>query len=120
MFENLIRGNAMIARLLVFLSATLVLGQTNLLTNNGFESDLTGWQTRGPAEFSADTAQPHSGQKAARIYIASGTTLNYQQIYCTASPAITEGERYSASVWVRSQGVTTAPGAYQSRTLFPT
>ncbi len=81
------------------------------MLRTGFEDGLRGWRTQGDAEFALDTAMKHSGAQSARITIAPGTTLSYQQLKWELGP-VNPGDEFRVSLWVRSRGVATDPGAY--------
>lgn len=76
-----------------------------------FDADLAGWEQRGPAEFSIDPAERHEGAAAARIVIAAGTPLSYQQLAWTVAE-VRHGDTFEARAWVRTRGVDEGTGAY--------
>jgi hypothetical protein len=82
-----------------------------LLWREGFEDGLGAWQQAGPAEFVADPAEHRTGARAARITVAPGAELRWQQIWRSGGRAA-KGDRFRAELWVRSAGVADGTGAY--------
>jgi len=79
----------------------------------GFEDGWEGWTNRGEAERGLDAVQPHQGKQAFRIATPAGAPLQYQQIWRYVDEEALPGNRYRATVWVRTQGVaSTESGAY--------
>lgn len=106
-----------LALALSFTSCSAQTGDTSrkvLLKAAGFAADLAGWSHRGEAEFAVDPAQSHGGMLAARIVIAPGGKLEYQQIYRDFSDDVKPGDQMEASVRVRTMDVDAAPGAYMA------
>ncbi len=87
---------------------------TTLLKAGPFDAGLAGWKHRGEAEFATDPAQLHDGKLPARIVIAPGGRLEYQQIYQDFTKDVLPGDQMEASVWVRSKDVDGGPGAYMA------
>ena len=57
--------SVLIALLIITALTPIVSGQTNILSNSGFEGDLTGWSTvPGTATYSLDAATRHSGSSS--------------------------------------------------------
>lgn len=87
--------------ILSIVSVATIANAQNLLTNPGFESDLTGWNAgpgssyTAPAVLSTDS---HSGAKNVGYVGATATTGFYQNV------AITEGKTYVISFWYKSSG----------------
>jgi hypothetical protein len=89
--------------------------ETVILAPQPFDDKLTGWEARGQAEFAGDAQQTHDGHAAARITIAPGTPLSWQQIRkrCGDAPGETQpADQFRASAWVRTDGAVAAPGGY--------
>lgn len=82
------------------------------LSPAAFSATLEGWERMGQAEFSVDPYTKHNGYVSARIHIAPGTTLAYQQLRRDFSEDIQPGDEVRATVWVRTEGVDDDPGAY--------
>jgi len=76
-----------------------------------FPEDLAGWARQGEAEFSADTTQVREGLVSARITIAPGADLKWQQLR-QDFPNVREGDEFLARSWVRTEGVADGTGAY--------
>lgn len=89
-------------------------GRKVLLRATPFADGLAGWRHRGEAEFATDTLQTHGGHRTARIVIAPGGKLEYQQIYRDFAADVRPGDRMEASVWVRTRDVDAGPGAYMA------
>lgn len=73
------------------------------------ESGITGWRQSGRAAFAHDTGTSHSGTGSGRITV---TEPAYQLMSRTTTERIFAGDRYRASIWVRTRNVSDAPGAY--------
>jgi hypothetical protein len=82
-----------------------------LLKAQSFQDDLAGWTRSGQAEFVADKAQPYNGSIPARITIAPGATLAFQQLQWRIADVAPDDE-LRGDVWIKTQGVTALPGAY--------
>jgi arabinogalactan endo-1,4-beta-galactosidase len=78
-------------------------GATNLLTNPGFESDMTGWSTSGTAAADyTQTTNAHTGAKnLAHWYGSAWTVTTYQTVTGLANGT------YTLSAWIKNWGVTT-------------
>jgi glucuronoarabinoxylan endo-1,4-beta-xylanase len=66
-----------------------------VLSNSGFESDLSGWAASGPVAVTSDV---HSGAKAARIGTGQGGVNR------AASFAVTAGKQITFQVWAKVSG----------------
>lgn len=86
--------------------------RTVLLPASGFGASLTAWDQVGDAAFALDEQVTREGRPSARIRIAPGATLAYQQLRRAFTRDIRQGDDLTASVWVRSEGVDQDPGAY--------
>lgn len=89
---------------------------TNLVPNPGFEQGLDGWATSGKGEFAADSQVKHGGGRSARITVPPDANLEFQQI-AWSMPA-KPGEHYSASFWLRTEGLKDGAGAYGAIEFF--
>lgn len=96
--------------IIVVFSIPTVSQQKNLISNPGFEQDLSGWKTKSEAIFTTDTQIKRTGKASARITVPADTKLEYQQISYEV-PA-TPGETISASFWMRCDAPTDASGPY--------
>jgi len=83
--------------LTVFLSLVPSYGNTNLLTNPGFESGTTGWTGRS-CSISTVQSPVHSGSSAGRAYERTDT---WQGIKQSLLGKMKDGETYQISGWVR-------------------
>lgn len=74
---------------------------TNLVTNPGFETDLTGYSSGGVGTASRVTTQNHSGAAAMQIVnAASAVSGNYAwELYFVSG--LTAGQSYTFSVWLK-------------------
>jgi len=80
----------------VFFQAPAAFAQTcGLLSNSGFESDLSGWSGSGPVSIVSDA---HSGTKAARVGTAQGGVNR------SASFAVTAGQSITFQFWAKVTG----------------
>lgn len=78
-----------------------------------FTEDLVGWERRGEAQFALDPERTHEGRPTARIVVAPGTELRWQQLMRDFRQDVQPGDEYEASVWVRAEGIDRdATGAY--------
>jgi arabinogalactan endo-1,4-beta-galactosidase len=83
---------------------TPVSAATNLLTNPGFESDMTGWSTSGSAAADfTQTTNVHTGTKNLAHWLGSAWTVTTFQTVTN----LTSGN-YTLSAWIKNWGVTTA------------
>lgn len=82
---------------------------TNLISNPGFESGLTGWNTSGsdPGVSLTQVSGGHSGSFAARLTNTSTTTATYLLNDSPNVVSSTSSGTYTGSMWVRSD----TPGA---------
>lgn len=85
-----------------------------LLHPESFSENLDGWKHRENAEFAADPGQPYKSLTPARISVRPGADLHYQQIYRDLKQDVREGDEFTADVWVRTEGIDQAPGAYMA------
>ena len=85
-----------------------------MLKQAAFEADLAGWSHQGEAEFACDPGQLHDGHAAARITVAPGTKLAWQQLRRDFTGDIQPDDQLRASVWVRTKGDLAAPGGYMA------
>jgi len=76
-----------------------------------FNDGLGDWNQHGEAEFAVDTAGPHSGKACARITVAPGTQLSYQQLNRSFQP-VKPGDEFRVTLWIRAEGITESTGAY--------
>ncbi|WLQ52741.1 right-handed parallel beta-helix repeat-containing protein [Streptomyces poriferorum] len=74
-----------------------------LLSNGGFENELTGWATRN----AASVAEAHEGTGAARLTAPADGFATAEQYVTGLRPAT----RYVLSAWIRNDGGSTALGA---------
>ena len=74
-----------------------VFGDTNLLTNPGFENGTDGWSDRS-CKIEVVTTPVHSGAKSAKV---SGRTQTWQGIKQSLLGKVTNGQTYKISAWVR-------------------
>jgi hypothetical protein len=72
-------------------------GDTNLLTNPGFENGTEGWSDRS-CKIEVVTTPVHSGTKSAKV---SGRTAEWQGIKQSLLGKVTNGQTYKVSAWVR-------------------
>ena len=86
-------------------------GAGAVLLRSGFEEGLAGWTQEGQAGFAADAGQHHGGKRAARITIAPGVKTQYQQLQHQVK-GLAPRDRVTATVWVRTKGVSDGDGAY--------
>ncbi len=73
----------------------------NLLTNPGFENDLTGWSAGTGSGYTLPTVittSPYAGTKAVEYAGVTATTGFYQNI------PVTEGKTYVISFWYKASG----------------
>lgn len=86
--------------ILAAVSMTTAISAQELLTNPGFENDLTGWASGPTGSYTnptINTTDAHSGTKSAG-YVATATTGFYQNV------PVTGGETYTISFWYKSSG----------------
>jgi chitodextrinase len=81
----------------VLMSAQLASAATNLVTNPGFESGLSGWTCSGG---STVTSPVHSGAAA-----LSGAVSNGDTAQCTQNVAVVSGAQYVLTAWVQGNYV---------------
>ena len=74
-----------------------VFGDTNLLTNPGFENGTDGWSDRS-CQIEVVTTPVHSGAKSVRVF---GRTELWQGIKQSLLGKVTNGQTYKISAWVR-------------------
>jgi parallel beta-helix repeat protein len=85
-------------------STTLPGGSTNLVTNGGFETDLSGWSPYPSSSISLVRVSPgHSGNWAVEVRNTSSSTIPY----CTLNDSpnwvtTTLAGTYTAAAWVRA------------------
>jgi hypothetical protein len=87
--------------LLCALTLTTAVSAQELLTNPGFETDLTGWSAGPTSSYTApiiSTTAPHSGTKSAGYTATTATTGFYQNV------PVTGGSSYTISFWYKSSG----------------
>ena len=77
--------------------AQLASAATNLVTNPGFESGLTGWSCSAGKTVSAPV---HSGAAA-----LEGAASNSDTAQCTQDVAVVSGQQYTLSAWVQGNYV---------------
>ena len=82
----------------------------NLISNPGFEQDMTGWKTKTGAVYTADTLIKRSGKASAKITVPDDAKLEYQQISFEV-PAV-PGETISIRFWMRCDTPTDGSGPY--------
>src|SRR5436309_15359460 len=76
----------------VLVNASLASAATNLVTNPGFESGLSGWS----CSLGTTVASPvHSGAAA-----LEGQANNSDNAQCTQNVAVVSGQQYTVSAWV--------------------
>jgi endo-1,4-beta-xylanase len=76
---------------------------SNLLTNGGFETGITGWDTWGNGTLSASTAQTHGGSQSLTSTGRSGTG-GFAAYNLTSIVSV--GSSYVVSAWVWVDGTT--------------
>lgn len=89
----------------------LLLAASQPLLTTGFEDGLAGWDQAGPADFAVDTTLVHSGAQSARVTIAPGAELKWQQLRRVVGPAA-PGDEFRVTLWVRSRDLADGSGAY--------
>ena len=72
-------------------------GDTNLLTNPGFENGAEGWSDRS-CKIEVVTTPVHSGAKSVKVF---GRTETWQGIKQSLLGKVTNGKTYKISAWVR-------------------
>lgn len=88
-------------------------GEKTILAPGRWPADLAGWERRGEAEFALDPAVTREGQPAARIRLAPGTKLAWQQLAWTTHEDLAPADEFRVKAWVRTEGIAdTAMGAY--------
>lgn len=83
------------------LALSVAANAQQLLTNPGFEGDLTGWASGPSGSYTSptiSTTAPHSGTKSAGYAGATATTGFYQNV------PVTGGTSYTISFWYKSSG----------------
>ncbi len=83
--------------LTVVLSLVPCYGETNIITNGGFENGTDGWMGRG-CQIEAVTEPAHGGTSSAK---ASGRDSAWQGITQSVMGKMKDGETYQISGWVR-------------------
>ncbi len=81
------------------------------MIEGAFEQGLGEWQHQGDAGFAVDQVQPHTGRQCARIVVAEGAELRWQQLFREFGP-VQRGDEFRVTAWVRSEGVADGTGAY--------
>lgn len=81
-----------------------------VIVQTGFEEGLQGWTRQGEAEFALDREQPYSGRQCARIIVAPGTELSWQQLTREFGP-VARGDEFRVTVWLRADSAD-GTGAY--------
>jgi hypothetical protein len=81
----------------VLVTAHLAAAATNLVTNPGFESGLSGWTCSNGSTVSSPV---HSGAAA-----LAGAANNSDNAQCTQNVAVVSGQQYSLSAWVQGNYV---------------
>jgi chitodextrinase len=81
----------------VLVTTQLASAATNLVTNPGFESGLSGWSCSGGSTVSSPV---HSGAAA-----LSGAVSNSDNAQCTQNVAVVSGAQYTLSAWVQGNYV---------------
>lgn len=89
---------------ILILSLGTSYGDTNVLTNPGFESGTTGWAGRS-CNITTVTSPVHSGSLSGRAYDRYAT---WQGIKQDMMGKMVQGETYNISAWVRISGATSA------------
>jgi len=79
------------------LSLVLCYGDTNVVTNGGFESGMDGWSERG-CSISAVTEPVHGGSGGAKVY---DRTEAWQGIKQSMLGKMQDGQTYQVSAWVK-------------------
>lgn len=94
-------------------SAAAADGEKTLLPPGPWPADLAGWEQRGEAAFALDREVMREGQPTARIRVATGTALTWQQLAWVTKDDIAPQDELRGSAWVRTEGVGDATsGAY--------
>ena len=93
--------------------ATMAAGATPVLLRGDFEEGLAGWAQDGQGEFAADKDEHHGGDQSARITVARGTAIQYQQLLHKVK-GLAYRDRVNATAWVRTRGVSDGAGAYMA------
>ncbi len=88
----------------VALSLSPCYGDTNLLTNPGFEDGATGWAGRN-CPFSTSTSEKHSGSQSGRAYSRTDT---WQGIKQSLLGKMENGKTYQISGWVKLENAASA------------
>src|SRR5688572_31773617 len=86
---------ACLSFLLLFAAGAAQAQTCGVLSNAGFESNLTGWAASGPVSIVSDV---HSGARAARIGAAQGGVNR------SGTFAVTAGASLTFSVWAKISG----------------
>ncbi len=81
----------------VLVTAQLAAAATNLVTNPGFESGLSGWACSNGSTVSSPV---HSGAAA-----LAGAANNSDNAQCTQNVAVVSGQQYTLSAWVQGNYV---------------
>jgi hypothetical protein len=81
----------------VLVTAQLAAAATNLVTNPGFESGLSGWSCSNGSTVSSPV---HSGAAA-----LAGAANNSDNAQCTQNVAVVSGQQYTLSAWVQGNYV---------------
>lgn len=87
---------------ILILSLGTSYGDTNVLTNPGFESGIDGWSGRS-CSISAVTSPVHSGSYSGQAY---GRTEDWQGIRQELLGKMVPGETYQVSGWIRTSSTT--------------
>jgi len=80
-------------------------GETNIITNGGFENGTDGWMGRG-CQIEAVTEPVHGGSGSAK---ASGRDSAWQGIKQSVMGKMKDGETYQISGWVRLEDSNSSP-----------
>ena len=80
-----------------------------VILQSGFEDGLRGWHTQGEADFLVAREQAKAGDACARITVAPGAKLTWQQLYYTFGP-VDPGDGFEVSFWVRTAGIAAEDG----------
>jgi len=87
------------------LFAALCSADSNILTNPGFDTGTTGWQSRS-CTFSTVTSPVHSADRSGR---ASNRTAAWQGIQQNITDKIVPQATYQVSGWIRLENAASAP-----------
>ncbi|MCC6443646.1 MAG: hypothetical protein IT210_09360 [Armatimonadetes bacterium] len=87
-------------------------GEVPLMRKYSFGPELKGWIRQGEAEFAADPSRKRDTLVSARITVATGAALQYQQLRREFSADIRPKDTYRARVWVMTGDIAGGLGAY--------